>query len=142
MGLATSYVWWVACFRVFVSSIFYLVGPNFYFADQIFFLMCQDYLSWKEYISHGLKYFLVSEKLLLFFFPMAKVLFPWNNPGYFDRPWSDQGVWKVAYLLKLGKIRSFSKEEVMNVTMESESHEHIISSFDLYCFTQLQIKTS
>ena len=73
---------------------------------------------------------------------MAKVLFPWNNPGYFDRPWSDQGVWKVAYLLKLGKIRSFSKEEVMNVTMESESHEHIISSFDLYCFTQLQVKTS
>ena len=106
-----------------------------------FFLMCQDYLSWMEYVSHGLKCFLVSEKFLLFFFPMVKVLFPWNNPGCFDRPWSDQGVWKVAYLLKLRKISSF-KEEVMNVTMESGSHENIISSFDLYCFTQLQVKTS
>ena len=35
-------------------------------------------------------------------FPKVKILFPWNNLGYFDR--SDQRVSKVAYLLKLEEL--------------------------------------
>ena len=34
-------------------------------------------------------------------FSKAKILFPWIKIGYFDRPWSDQGVRKVIYWLKL-----------------------------------------
>ena len=92
------------------SNIFSLWVEYFFLRVNIFscrsrlFLVDKICFSWVQYVTNKSDF---SSLWLKFFscfnfFPKVKILFPWNNLGYFDR--SDQRVSKVAYLLKLEEL--------------------------------------
>ena len=96
---------------IFVGRIFFSGGSKSFpvgldfLVRRICFSWVQCFFSWVENLTSDLFSCVIC-------LPKVKILFTWNNPGYFETPWSDQGVRKVTYLLKLVKLEVLVRKKL------------------------------